>query len=320
MNQKLNHPEVVTFGESMALFMPDSARGIEYASRLEMSFGGAESNVSIGLARLGHGVGWFGWLGQDPLGRMILKKIRGEGVDVSEAVLTPESTTGLMLREQVSGKSSVYYHRKCSAASRMTPADLPVSYIARAKLLHVTGITAAISRSGYETLTAAIDIARDNGVKIFFDPNLRLKLWSLDEAREALLALAQKADYFVPGMDELKLLYSTDDFRIISENLRRLPGISIVKGGCNETLLVRNDSIVSVPYYKSESVVDTVGAGDGFCAGLIAGILRGYKVENAIRLGNLVGSFVVQSVGDWEGLPTWEQVDAVLQRREHVER
>lgn len=317
--QSAYQPEVVTFGETMALLMGGS-KGIEYGGSLEKSFGGAESNVAIGLSRLGHRVGWFGILGNDPLGKMIMKKIRGEGVDVSGARVNNDAPTGLMLREQLSGKTSVYYYRKNSAASRMLPEHLDASYISQAKLLHVTGITPALSASCRETMLEAIRIARSNGVKIVFDPNLRLKLWPLEEARNVLLQLAEEADYFLPGLDELKLLYDTDDFDKIVERLRQLRAVSIVKGGNDETYLVDKDHVTAVPYFKVKHVVDSIGAGDGFCAGFISGLLREYELVEAVRLGNLVGSLVVQMEGDWEGLPTEAEVNAILNNQAHVER
>ncbi|QJD82023.1 sugar kinase [Cohnella herbarum] len=317
--QSAFHPEVVTFGETMALLLGGS-KGIEYGGSLEKSFGGAESNVAIGLSRLGHRVGWFGILGNDPLGRMILKKIRGEGVDVSGARVSNEAPTGLMLREQLSGKTSVYYYRKNSAASTMLPEHLDASYISKAKLLHITGITPALSASCRETMLEAIKIARSNGVKIVFDPNLRLKLWPLGEARNVLLQLAEEADYFLPGLDELKLLYDTDDFDEIVDRLRQLRAVSIVKGGDDETYLVDKDQVTAVPYFKVKHVVDSIGAGDGFCAGFISGLLREYELVEAVRLGNLVGSLVVQMEGDWEGLPTEADVNAILNNQAHVER
>lgn len=313
-------PEAVTFGETMGLMMPTGAKGIEYSAQLEKSFAGAESNVAIGLARLGHSVGWFGHLGADPLGRYALKQIRGEGVDVSRARLDEEAPTGIMIREMVGGKSSVYYYRRYSAASRMRPEHLDEAYIAGAKLLHVTGITPALSDSCRETIVEAVRIARKHGVKVCFDPNLRLKLWSLPEARATLLPLAEEADYFLPGLDELKLLYETDSFDDIVQRLSRLRAVSIVKGGDDCTYVIENGEAVPVPYFKAERVVDTVGAGDGFCAGFIAGLLKQYSHVEAVRLGNLVGSLVVQAYGDWEGVPTWEQVQAILNGEAHVER
>jgi 2-dehydro-3-deoxygluconokinase len=296
------------------------SKGIEHAGSLDKSFGGAESNVAIGLARLGHSVGWFGRLGNDPMGRMILKGIRGEGVDVSGAALSADDPTGLMLREQLSGKTSVYYYRKLSAASAMKPEHLNPEYIAAAKYLHVTGITPALSESCRATLREAMRIAKANGVKIVFDPNLRLKLWGLQEARETLLQIAEDADYFLPGLDELQLLYETEDFEQIVGRLRQLNAQCIVKGGADETYVVGETQVTAVPYFQAKHFIDPIGAGDGFCAGFLSGLLRGFEPVEAVRLGNLVGSLVVQMAGDWEGLPTLAEVEAILGNQKHIER
>lgn len=313
-------PDILTFGETMALLMPSGGKGLEYSSELHSLFGGAESNVAIGISRLGGSVGWFGRLGKDPLGRMIFKKIRGEGVDVSRAELTAEAPTGLMMREVMMGKTSVYYYRKNSAASLMTASHLDEAYIAGAKLLHITGITPALSESCREAAFEAVRLARKHGVKVSFDPNLRLKLWSIEEARPVLLELAKLANIFLPGLDELKLLYQTEDWDVIVSKLRELSAVSIVKGGEDVTYVVTADTITTVPYFKAEHVIDTVGAGDGFCAGFLVGLQKGYDYAQAVRIGNLVGSMIVQTEGDWEGAPTWEQVEAVLNNIKHIER
>ncbi|MDO7908130.1 sugar kinase [Paenibacillus sp. JX-17] len=313
-------PEVVTFGESMGLLTAQDSRGLEYASNLVKSFGGAESNVAIGIARLGHRSGWFGRLGADPVGSMILKGIRGEGVDVSRAGQDDHSPTGLMLREQTAGRSSVYYYRTGSAASRMLPEQLDAAYIESAKILHVTGITAAISPTSLASVELAIKIARQSGVRVSFDPNLRLKLWSIEQARPVVLRLAEQADYFLPGMDEMKLLYDVDQDTEVLGRLVEQDRVSIVKGGPGLTYVVANGQVTEVPYYKAEHVVDTVGAGDAFCAGFLTGLLKGYDPVEATRLGNLAGSLVIQAHGDWEALPTEAQLDAYLNGAVHVER
>ncbi|MFD0962281.1 sugar kinase [Paenibacillus chungangensis] len=313
-------PQIVTFGESMALFMPQEHKTIERAAQLDQSFGGAESNVAIGLARLGASVGWFGALGNDPFGRLILKALRGEGIDVSRARLSDEAPTGMMFREHVAGRLAVHYYRKHSAASRMQPEDLDEDYIRGAKLLHVTGITTALSDNCRNTVRRAIAIAKEAGVKVSFDPNLRLKLWSIEEARETLLELAADADYFLPGWDELKLLYDTDDFDVIRDNLNRLKAVSVVKGMGDATLVIENGQETSVPFYPAESVVDTVGAGDGFCAGFLAGLMKGMTAVEAVRLGSINGSLVVQMRGDWEALPDWDVVEQRLSAKAWVER
>lgn len=304
----------------MALLMPSGGKGLEYSSELHSLFGGAESNVAIGISRLGGSVGWFGRLGKDPLGRMIFKKIRGEGVDVSRAELTAEAPTGLMMREVMMGKTSVYYYRKNSAASRMSKSHLDENYIAGAKILHITGITPALSESCREAAFEAVRLARKHGVKVSFDPNLRLKLWNIEEARPVLLELAKLSDIFLPGLDELKLLYQTEDWDVIVSKLRELSAVSIVKGGEDVTYIVTADTITTVPYFKAEHVIDTVGAGDGFCAGFLVGVLKAYDYPESVRIGNLVGSMIVQTEGDWEGAPTWEQVEAVLNNIKHIER
>lgn len=312
--------EVVTFGETMGLLMPEGAAGIEHAHRFEKSFGGAESNAAIGLARLGHRVGWFSRLGHDPIGRHIFKTVRGEGIDVSQVTFSETASTGLMLREQSFQGLSVYYYRKHSAASELGPEHIDEAYIRQAKILHITGITPALSPTCREAVWKAVEIARKHKVKISFDPNLRLKLWSLEEARTVLLRLAEMADYFLPGLDELHLLYETDDWERIRRKLERISAVSIVKGGESETMIVSEGTCEAVPYIPVKQVVDPVGAGDAFCAGFLSGVLRGFDLPEAVRLGNLNGSIVIQSQGDWEALPDWTQVQSFLRRDKHVER
>lgn len=313
-------PQIITFGESMALFMPQEHKSIERAAVLEQSFGGAESNVAIGLARLGASVGWFGALGDDPFGKLILKSLRGEGVDISRAKLSSEAPTGMMFREHVAGRLAVHYFRKHSAASRMTPDDLDEQYIRGAKLLHVTGITAAISESARKTVRRAVDVAKEAGVLVSFDPNLRLKLWTIEEARDTLLSLAADADYFLPGWDELKLLYDTDDYEAVKKHLKALNAVTVIKGKGDATVVLDQGVETSVPFYPAEQVVDTVGAGDGFCAGFLAGLMKGMTPTDAVRLASINGSLVVQMRGDWEALPEWSTVEQRMSDKAWVER
>lgn len=313
-------PDLITFGESMALFMPSEHRALERAALLEQGFGGAESNVAVGAARLGVSVGWFGSLGNDPFGHMIVKTLRGEGVDVSRAKLSSEASTGLMFRESVAGRLAVHYYRKHSAASKMTPEDLDEAYIRGSKLLHVTGITAALSDSSRRTLLRAVDIAKEAGVPVSFDPNLRLKLWTIEEARDVLLPLASKADYFLPGWDELQLLYETNSWEAIKERLTALQAVTIVKSKGDKTVVLNKGSMEEVPFYPADNVVDTVGAGDGFCAGFLSGIVKGMTPVDAVRLASITGSLAVQMRGDWEALPTWEVASQRLTGQAWVER
>lgn len=312
--------DVVTFGESMALLMPTREQSLEFAETLHRSYGGAESNVAIGLARLGVQVSWFGHLGDDPQGRYIFKSIRGEGVDVSFARLNKEASTGLMMRHKVAGREEVFYYRKNSAASMMRPQDIAEELIAQAGILHITGITPALSESCREAVLHAVETAKRHNVKVSFDPNVRLKLWSLEQAREVLLPIAEQADYFLPGMDELKLLYDEQDEDVIIDKMKKLSAMTVVKGLGSNNAVIQNGVITKVPYEKIENTVDTIGAGDAFAAGFLAGIVRGYAPDDAVRIGNLTASFVIQGHGDWELIPTWELLSQIMHNETVVER
>ncbi|MBS4219091.1 sugar kinase [Bacillus sp. FJAT-49711] len=313
-------PDVITFGETMVLLTPDHLNRIENSDRFIKSHGGAESNFAIGIARLGHSVGWFGSLGDDPFGRYIFKSIRGEGVDVTRVEFTNQAPTGFMLRERVAGQTSVYYYRHNSAASKIVPENIDEDYIKQASILHITGITCAISETAKNTVFEAVNIAKRNGVKVSFDPNIRLKLWSLEEARSVILPLAEEVDYFLPGMDELMLLYETNNPEKIFARLTKLNAVSIVKGGKKEAFLIENGKIASFPYVRVDHIVDPIGAGDGFCAGFISGLLKGFDHTDSVRYANLVGSLIIQAEGDWEGIPNWQQLQAIINKESFIER
>ncbi|WP_106766513.1 sugar kinase [Paenibacillus faecalis] len=312
--------DVITFGESLGLLYPEGHRRIGQGATMAQSFGGAESNLAIGLARLGCRAGWFGQLGQDPLGHGIVKTLRGEGVDVSRVRYTDKAPTGLMLRESFRGKSSVYYYRAGSAASKLTPDLVDADYIAQAHIVHFTGITAALSESCLDTIRHVISICKENSVQISFDPNVRLKLWDMQQARAVLLELAQSCDYFLPGYDELKLLYQTDNDEEILEHLCQLQAVTVIKSFHAKNMIVRKNDTLSIPFNKVEQVVDTVGAGDGFCAGFLGGISKGYSLEQSLELAGLTGSLVIQAPGDWEALPTWDEVELLRGNTTHIER
>jgi 2-dehydro-3-deoxygluconokinase len=312
--------DLITFGESMGLIMPDDGRGIETTHRLIRTFGGAESNVAIGVSRLGHKVGWFGSLGDDPFGHHILKKIRGEGVDTSRVDFSDQHPTGFMMREKVKGQVSVYYYRKGSAASHITPNILDEDYIAQSKFLHVTGITAAISPTARDTLKTSMLMAKKHNVKICFDPNIRLKLWTIEEARSVILELAELADYFLPGLQELQWIYRTQNFSEALKQLSHIQATTVVKGGNNCSYLVENGQVEVIPYVKAKHIVDTVGAGDAYCAGFISGLIQELPLLDCVKLASLLGSMNIQVEGDWEGLPTNFEVSRELNKSEHIER
>ena len=306
-------PRVVTLGETMVLINPVESGPMKYITEFKKSLGGAESNVAIGLARLGHDVGWYSKLGADPHGEYLRSFIRGEGVDTSAVEFTESAPTGLMFKERRAlSETAVYYYRHGSAASTMTSEDLPERYIDDAAHLHLTGITPALSDSCRETTLAAVEHANEADVTVSFDPNIRQKLWdSTEEMRKTLLELVGKSDIVLPGIEEGRALFDVEHPEAIAEEcLARGADIAVVKLGPEGALVADDSGTKRVAGYDVERVVDTVGAGDGFAAGFLAGQLRGMGLIESTDLANAVGAFATTMAGDVEGLPTDDELDA----------
>ncbi len=317
-----NNLDVITFGESMVLFSPGDKGPLRHVHSFTKSIAGAESNVAIALSRLGHNVGWFSKVGNDEFGRYLEFIIRGEGVDVSRIIVDKEHQTGLLFKELFEHVNpNVYYYRKNSAASFLQPADIDADYIRSAKILHITGITPAISTSAKVATLEAIKIAKEAGVKVSFDPNIRLKLWELEEAKETILEICKQVDILFPGIDESEILLGTSDTDEIMKAFHAM-GISEIalklgKKGCQVS-----DGKVSefVPGYIVERVEDSVGAGDGFAAGYLSSRLKGRTIQEAGDYANGVGAMATLVKGDSEGFPTYNQLLAFTGKIKSVDR
>lgn len=303
--------DVVTFGETMVLFAAVESGPLRFATTYTRHLAGTESNVAIGLARLGHQVGWFSRVGDDEFGTYLVHFLRGEGIDTSRIIVDPEAPTGVLFKEKRDlGPRKIVYYRRGSAASRLGPADLDDEYIASARYLHLTGITPALSPSAAEAVAAAAQIARRRGVRVSFDPNLRLRLWTRDQARAAMRALLPLCDIVLPGLDEAELLVGQSDPDRAADALLALgPGIVAIKLGAAGALVATPNERHRVAGIQLARIVDPVGAGDGFAAGFLAGQLRGLDLVESARLGNTVGAFATTVVGDVEGLPTWREIE-----------
>lgn len=309
-------PDLLTFGETMVLLTPPGEGPMEDAYEFVRTMGGAETNFAIGAARLGASVGWFSRLGKDPFGSYILKKVRGEGVDTSRVRFDASYPTAVMFKELRMGEDpSVFYYRRGSACSQMSPDDLDEAYIAGAKILHVSGITPALSESCLQTVYKAIELAKKHGTKVSFDPNIRLKLWSIERAREVLLDLAKRCDIFLPGEEELRLLFEVETRDEWLEKLHTLDiPLIVVKLGAEGCLVLENGQSTAVPGYSVAKVIDTVGAGDGFAAGFLTSLLQGKTATEAAQYANAVGACCITVKGDMEGLPTTEKLEQFMGR------
>lgn len=316
--------DVITLGETMVLFTPKSSGLMRYAGDFSTKVAGAESNVAIGLSRLGKQAGWISRLGNDEFGERVLSFIRGEGVDVSQVTFDDTAATGLYFKEKLTpGELRLKYYRHDSAASRMSAIDIDEDYIASAKFLHVTGITPALSEDCYETVLTAIDYAKKNGVTVVFDPNLRRKLWTDTRAREVLRELSALADIVLPGIDEAEFIFgkSTPE-KLAQDFCNNGSSTVILKLGKQGAYFLSNESSGFVKGFPVEQVVDPVGAGDGFAAGCLSGLVDGIELKEVVRRGNAVGAMVTMADGDVEGLPENERLNNFMNRIDHddVER
>src|SRR4051794_7378278 len=240
---------LLTLGGPMALVAASGVGPLRHQHTLHLHVGGAESNVAISVTRLGGHAAWIGRGGDDELGDLVLTQLRGEGVDVRHAVRDDGGPTGLMVKSRrTSTVGRVAYYRQGSAGSRLEPADLPLDTLRAAGVLHVTGITPALSPSARAATFAAVEEARAAGVPVSLDVNHRAALWTADEAGPVLAELAARADVLFAGDDEAGLLGATGDPEAIVKALSAHgPAQVVLKLGARGALASLDGEIVRVP-------------------------------------------------------------------------
>ncbi|MGH3714981.1 MAG: sugar kinase [Micromonosporaceae bacterium] len=313
--------DLVTFGEVMGLLVARPGQPLPQARDFTAGVAGAEATVAIGLARLGHRTGWFGRVGDDAFGQAALTALRGAGVDVSRADTDPQAPTGMLVRDaHPRRRITVQYYRAGSAASFTAPRHVDPAYVAEARLLHVTGITPALSESCLEATRAALAAAREAGVTVSFDPNVRLRLWSAQRAGELLRELTAGADIVLTSEDEAALVTGQPD-RVKAAAWWRDHGTSlvVVKAGADGAWATDGEQEWTVPALPAD-VVDPVGAGDAFDAGFLSGWLDGLPTPECLARGAACGALSVQAVGDLDGLPYPQDLQAALDTRAEVDR
>lgn len=306
--------DVISVGETMVLFTPETTGQMRYAKQFSSRIAGAETNTLIGLAKLGHQAGWISRVGKDEFGCAILSFVRGEGVDVSQVKQSADASTGIFFKEIVSEKNvRIHYYRKHSAASLLAPQDIDEDYIAQSKYLYITGITPALSESCRDMIFYAIDIAHKNGVQIVFDPNVRRKLWDDESARKTLLRIAEKSDIILPGISEGEFLFNVNHHKEIAQLFHQLGAkVVVVKLGEKGAYYSADHESGHIPAARIEHVVDPVGAGDGFAAGLLSGLLDNLQMKQAVARACAVGAMVTTVNGDVEGLPDRDALETFI--------
>jgi 2-dehydro-3-deoxygluconokinase len=295
---------LVTLGEAMGVMSGTETGPFAVGAAARLSFAGAEATVAIGVSRLGHPAAWIGRVGDDAVGSMVLSGLRGESVDVSGARVDPTAPTGLMLRERrTADRTRVTYYRRGLAGSRLSPADVDEQLISRARILHITGITPALSDSAAAAVRDAVRVAKSAGVTVSIDLNYRALLWSRDEASVVLRSLVPQADLVFAGPEEASLVVADDEPERMARALSAIgPAVAVLKLG-DQGALVHTAGTVFVQPAVPVTCVDPIGAGDAFVAGYLAGTLDGADPAECLRLATTCGAFAVSVAGDWEGLP-----------------
>jgi 2-dehydro-3-deoxygluconokinase len=304
---------VITAGETMALVVPRDPGRLRHATSLLLSIGGAESNVAIGLARLGIPASWISVLGEDELGELVLHRLRAEGVDTSAVRRVSDRPTGLYLREEVAGRLRVYYYRSGSAAATLSPNAFDPSILQGAAFLHLTGITGGLSPECADFLPWAATTAQGAGVRVSYDVNYRSRLWAPPAARAATEALLPLVDVLFVGHDEANALWGWGTDTALEQLSKVGPSEVILKLGADGCAAVIDGERLTSPGFPARQL-DPIGAGDAFDAGYLAASLWGWAPEKRLRTANAMGAFCVQNLGDYEGLPSRRELDAFLEQ------
>ena len=312
---------LLAVGETMALLTAAEVGRLRHASSLTLGVAGAESNVAIGARRLGCPAAWVGRVGDDELGELVVSRIRAEGVDIGGVVRDPGAPTSLMLKERrTAAMVRVLYYRRHGPGSRLEPGDLDPARVAAAGVLHVTGITPALSDSARATVEHAVELAREAGVPVSFDLNYRSALWPPERAAAVYRDLAARADLVFASDDEAELLGLNGDPADLARGLASLgSGHAVVKLGERGAVAAVDGRVHAVDPVPVQAV-DPVGAGDAFVAGYLAETLAGRPVADRLATAAACGAFAVTVPGDWEGLPSRAELTALTHRPGTVQR
>lgn len=309
---------LVAIGETMGLMVQAVPGRPRTGEAMTFGMGGAESNVAIGVRRLGVPATWIGRLGDDPAGQLIRRELRAEQVEVI-APADP-APTGLMIRwRPAAGRGRVIYHRRDSAGAHLQATDIPADTVRDAAVLHSTGITLALGPGPAGAVAHAMALAREAGTTVSFDLNYRRALWSESEATAAMTAVLAGCDVVFAGVEEARMVTGSSDLLEAACALQAMGPSQVVITLGADGCLARIDASTFEASAPAVAVLDTVGAGDAFVAGYLAELIA--RAGPSQRLGTAVaaGAFAVTVGGDWEGLPGREDLD-LLSRSEPVIR
>jgi 2-dehydro-3-deoxygluconokinase len=316
--------DVITFGEAMVRLSPPSFHRLEQARSLDLKVGGAELNTAVGLARLGRSSAWISRLTNNPLGRLIANHAREAGVGTEHIVWTDDDRVGVYFLEfgAAPRASSVLYDRKGSAIAAIRRGMVPWSTVfTGARWFHVTGITPALSPSAAEATREALEAARAARVPISIDLNYRAKLWSEAEAGRWMTAFMETCDVLITTEEDTQRVFGITgkDYEDVAGQVAKRFPLKVVAITLRENPLVWKNSWTAIAYqngtvYRTRSyeveIVDRLGAGDSFAAGLIHGLLDG-DLQKGLDFGVAASAIKHSIPGDFNWV-TRAEVEALL--------
>ena len=305
-------PELLSIGECMIELFSDQP--LEEAETFQRSLAGDSLNILVAAARLGTTTGYITRLGKDPFAAYLLNTWRKEGIDVRHVKRVEGFNAVHFVSLLPDGDREFIYYRRGSAPSTLQPSDLDPDYIASAKILHVSGIGQAISASARATALRAVEMAREKGVAVSYDPNYRHQLWNTQEARKGMEEVLPYVSYLFPSVpsDSEALLDTSDPHQVVEILRTRGVGTVAVKCGNDGAVVGTADEVFEVPAYSPGPVVDTTGAGDAFNGGFLHGMLRGMSTWDAATLGSIAAGLKVRGRGALTTMPTGSEVYAVF--------
>jgi len=300
--------DVVALGEAMLEFNQTRPGDPSYLQ----GYGGDTSNAVIAAARAGAATAYLTLVGDDWFGERLRSLWAQEGVDTSGVQTDPTRPTGIYFVNHGPSGHAFSYLRAGSAASAMTPRWLPRGVVQAARILHVSGISLAISEAARDTVLEAMRTARAAGTLVSFDSNLRLQLWSLKQARAGIAEAVALSDIFLPSVEDMEALVGlADPDAIVEWGHARGARSVVLKLGARGCLASDGSERRRIPGCPV-TPVDATGAGDCFCGNLLARVAAGDSIFDAARFANTAAALAVQGFGAVAPLPTQDQVRAAL--------
>jgi 2-dehydro-3-deoxygluconokinase len=301
--------DILALGEAMLEF---NATRSEDGKTWLQGFGGDTSNTAIAAARLGARAGYVTRVGNDPFGRQLLALWSDERVSTEGVAVDDDAPTGVYFVSHDASGHAFSYLRAGSAASRMSPSSLPVATLTATRVLHLSGISQAISTTACDACFAAIDVARQAGVKIAYDTNLRLKLWPIARAKAIILETLRVTDWALPGLDDARHLFDTDSAERIVDACHALGAATVVLKLGADGCLVSDGRRRERLGARRVNAVDATGAGDCFDGAFIARSTAGDDPFAAARFANAAAALATTGYGAVAPLPRTADVERLL--------